>query len=257
MPLVGLDKVSITSEELASNDNPIIEPKEISSSMKTSTTPKVNTAMVNQVSEVEVSFEKTPEILEPLRPFLLTEAPLEIKLQKNPESENVSPNVGSVVKTEAFEIGSESSEQLKAPSTAQSEILQQVVSSSTKSQSAFESLVDDKSIGVSTKDAMSMISAPGSAYEEDLASETIIKEPLSVSLTKSPMESKKIVDLKYGKESPTATAHEDIALPDKEPITVGPSHTKVSKGLTTAVKESGVAYFSKLNKHLIYFLIWW
>jgi len=252
MPLVGLDKVSITSEELASNDNPIIEPKELSSSMKTSTTPKVNTATVNQVSEVEVSFEKTREILEPLRPLLLTEDPLEIKLHKNPESESVIPNEGSVVKTEAVEIGSESSEQLEASSTAQSEILQQVVSSSTKSQSAFESLGDGKNIGVSTKDAIIMTSSPGSivsAYAEDLPSEAVIKKSLSVPLTKSPMESKKIVDLKYGKESPTATAHEDIALPDKEPITVGPSHTKVSKGLTTAVKESGVAYLSKLNNH--------
>jgi len=254
-PLVDLDKLSIKSEELASNENPIIEPKELSSSMKTSTTPKVSTARVNKVSEFEESFEKTRETLESLRTLLLTEAPLEIKLQKNPES--VSPNEGSVLKTEADDIGSESSEDLKASWTAQSEILQQVVSSSTKS--TLESLVDNKRIGVSSKDVMIMTSPPESivsAYEEELASEAVNKESLSVPLTKSPLESKKIVDLKHGKESSTATEHEDSSHPDKEPITVKPTRTKVLKVLNTVVKESSVAYLSKMYKRENSFYTW-
>jgi len=117
-------------------------------------------------------------------------------------------------------------------------------------------VVEDKNIGVSTQDGMTMTSLPesiASDQQEGLASEKVTKEPLPAPITKSPIHSK-IVDLDNGKESPTVNAYEDIALPapialpDKEPIHIEPSRTQVLKGLSTAVKEIGVANWSKLNK---------
>jgi len=242
---VNVDKVSNTSKELGPKESTIIYPEKITSSMNASITHDVSTSSVNKVSKVGSVENVQTGVLESLSALLLTEAPVAVKLIKDQES--VNPKESSVVKTEAAEIVSpDISEDSEVLSTVQPEALLEVVSSSTESQSTLISSVEDNNIVESTQDAMSMSSPPESIGYAQQEGQT--KEPVPASITKSPISSKIV------KESLIVTAYEDVALPspivlpDKEPIHLEPSRSKLLKGLSTTVKGSVVAYLPKLNK---------